>query len=193
MDEILNFWFDYEHEKAPIYNRKIWWVKDQKVDNILREKFGLLREKAIKGELDDCLELPKGTLAYIILIDQFSRNLFRDTPKMFEYDALALSAAKRALKQGLDKTLTLTERVFMYLPLEHSENMNDQNESVALFEQLLNETPEQYKSIAALFLNYARDHRLIIEKFQRFPHRNKTLSRESTSAEIEFLASHPGY
>lgn len=193
MDEVLNFWFDYKNEKAPIYNRNLWWLKDEKVDNTIREKFGPLREKATRGELDNWLESPQGTLAYIILIDQFSRNLFRNSPLMFKYDGLALKVAKESIKKGVDTKLTLTERVFMYLPLEHSESMSDQNESVALFEKLLQETPVEYKELAESFLNYAKDHLQIIETFKRFPHRNKILSRESTAAEHEFLKSHAGY
>lgn len=193
MDEVLNFWFDYKNETATIYNRNLWWLKDEKTDNTIREKFGLLREKAIRGELDNWLESPQGALAYIILIDQFSRNLFRNSPLMFKYDGLALKVAKESIKKGVDTKLTLTERVFMYLPLEHSESMSDQNESVALFEKLLQETPVAYKELAESFLNYAKDHQQIIEKFKRFPHRNKILSRESTVAEHEFLKSHAGY
>ena len=193
MDEILNFWFDYEHEKAPIYNRNLWWLKDEKIDNTIRKQFALRREQAIQGELNNWLKSSKGTLAYIILIDQFSRNLFRNTPHMFEHDTLALNAAKAAIEQGLDKKLTLTERVFIYLPFEHSENIDDQEKSVALYEKLFLETAAEYKNIAQIFLSYAEDHHQIIQKFQRFPHRNKILSRESTRAEIEFLESHPGY
>lgn len=193
MDELLNFWFDYKNEKDVIYNRKLWWVKDNKIDGFIRDRFGALRESVINDKVENWLKSPKHTLVYIILLDQFSRNIFRNTPQMFEYDPLALKVAKEAIKQGTDQALTLTERVFIYLPLEHSENIIDQNKSVDLFEKLFHETPAAYKHIAASFLKYAKDHQYIIKQFNRFPHRNKILLRNSTAAELSFLEEHKGY
>lgn len=193
MEQLLDFWFDYTYETDPLYNRDMWWTKNEKTDKEIQLQFGALREQAIKGELNAWLDTPKGTLAYVILIDQFSRNLFRNDPQMVQNDPLALMAAKHAIAKGYDRTLSLTERVFIYMPFEHSENINDQNKSVALFEKLYEDTPDAQKGIAENFVKYAKDHRDIIQKFNRFPHRNKILNRKDTPEETEFLKTHKGY
>jgi uncharacterized protein (DUF924 family) len=193
IQKILNYWFDYENQTASLYDRDIWWKKNEAIDDEIRKQFLPLRKKAIEGELNNWLNTSKGTLAYVILIDQFSRNMFRNSAQMYQYDELALKASKMAIKNGIDKKLSLIERVFLYLPLEHSENQNDQNQSVALFENLYEQTPNETKELAGKYLRYATEHQDIINKFNRFPHRNKILSRESSALEIDYLQSHPGY
>tara|TARA_R110002110_G_scaffold33533_2_gene114888 strand:+ start:3483 stop:4067 length:585 start_codon:yes stop_codon:yes gene_type:complete len=193
VNEVLNFWFDYENNPDPLYNRTIWWQKNEHTDNIIREKFANLNYQATSGQLDSWLASPKSTLAFIILIDQFSRNLYRNTPKMFAHDSLALNAAKNIVASSKDKILTLTERVFLYLPFEHSENFNDQEMSIALYQRLVDETPEAHKKTAEAFLSFAQAHYDIIEKFGRYPHRNKILSRDSTADEIDFMKTHQGF
>lgn len=193
IQKVLQFWFDANHHSEPLYNRDIWWAKDQKWDTEIREQFGQLRRQAIQGDLKHWLNTPQGTLAYIILIDQFSRNMYRDKPAMYQYDGLALKAAKLAIEKKYDEALTLTQRVFMYLPLEHAENLQAQEQSLSLFKQLYKDTPEGYKDIAQNYLNYAIAHHEIISKFNRFPHRNKILDRESSPEEIAFLKEHKGF
>lgn len=193
MKAILDFWFDYSNHPEPFYNRAQWWEKNATFDNLIREKFADTRKQAINGELDDWLQTPKGTLAYIILIDQFSRNLFRGSKEMYQYDYLALNAAKRAIEQGFDKSLSFIERVFIYLPFEHSEQIEDQKESVKLFSQLAKEVPSEFKPQAEQYLSYAKDHFDVIDQFQRFPHRNTILGRTTTEEEAKFLEKHPGY
>jgi uncharacterized protein (DUF924 family) len=193
IDTILDYWFDYQNHPESLYNRGFWWEKNANTDSFIKNKFGKIREQAIIGDLNDWLNSPKGTLAYMILIDQFSRNIYRDTPQMFQYDELASAAAKHAIENEMDKQLSLTERVFLYLPFEHSENLNDQNFSVSLFEKLYEETQHNEKEIANNFLNFAKKHREIIEKFNRFPHRNKILSRETTPDEETYLRTYPGF
>lgn len=193
IDEILNYWFDYYNHSEPLYNRELWWEKNDKTDYFIKNKFDEIRKKAIKGELDHWLNSSRGMLAYVILIDQFSRNIYRNTPEMFQNDELARTVVRKGIRNGDDKKLTLTERVFFYLPLEHSEDLNDQSQSILLFEKLYDETPNNEKSIAENFLNYAKQHQKIISKFKRFPHRNKILKRESTLEEILYLEIHPGF
>lgn len=117
IETILKFWFDPDNNQQPLYNRAKWWQKSDKTDQFIINKFSDIRMQATQGALDHWLETPKGTLAYIILIDQFSRNIFRDTSAMYEYDNLALHAAKVAVGQEHDKSLSLTHRVYIYICL----------------------------------------------------------------------------
>lgn len=187
IEQVLDFWFDYSHHHQVLYNRAQWWQKGKVFDEMIRQKFAELRQQALEGKLNTWLATPRGALAYIILIDQFSRNLFRETPLMYQYDNLALAAAHQAINNQFDKALSLTERVFLYMPFEHSEQISDQKKSVQLFEALLMETPTEVKPIAESYLWHAKEHYSAIEKFHRFPYRNKILGRNSTSEEIEFL------
>lgn len=193
VNEILTFWFDYQSNPQDIFNRALWWQKDKQTDEMIEKRFASRREEAIHGKLDDWLEEPKSLLAYIILIDQFSINLKRNTPEMFEHDELGIKAAKKAVDKQFDQSLKLVERVFVYLPFEHSENLSHQKKSVSLFEQLVKDTPQEHQPIAKSFLDYAKDHHDIIEKFGRFPHRNPILGRESTAEELTFMQSHGGF
>ncbi len=193
IETVLDFWFDYVHHPAPLFERKLWWEKNPKFDDAIRQQFSTLRDDAIVGKLNSWLQTPKGTLAYIILIDQFSRNLFRNTPQMYEHDALALQAASHAIKQGFDQQLSLIERVFLYLPFEHAENLQSQQQSLKLFEQLAEEAPLDVKSLANKHLKYAKDHYDVIKRFNRFPHRNVILERTSTEEEKQFLETHKGW
>lgn len=191
--KVLDNWFEYDHNHVPLFENEVWWVKSKEVDDTIRFQYKDLHKQAIQGGLKDWLDTPRGTLAYVILIDQFSRNMYRNSPKAYAYDQLALTVAKDAIKKGEDQKLSLTERVFLYMPLEHSENVDDQNQSVALFEKLYQDTPKDYQPLAAKFLKYAKEHQKIIQQFNRFPHRNKVLSRKSTPEEVAFLKVHPGF
>lgn len=193
IDKVVLNWFEYENNPKILFNRDIWWTKNKEVDDTIRTQYQDLSEEAVQGKLDQWLESPLGALAFIILIDQFSRNMHRDSPKMYENDYLALTAAKEAISRGYDKRLNLTERVFLYLPLEHSENLEDQNQSVALFEQLYQDTPSELKPIAQNYLNFAKAHQKVIKEFNRFPTRNKILSRESTPQEKAYLKTNPAF
>ena len=134
-------------------------------------------QKAIKGELDPLSETPEGSLALVIILDQFPRNMYRGTPQAFASDAKALKVAKEAVEKKFDRDLLPMQRMFLYLPFEHSENIDDQEQSVKFFENLGDE----------LALKYAIEHRDAITQFGRFPHRNAILGRESTPEELRFL------
>ena len=174
--EILDFWFV---ETSPVQ----WFQKSDVFDDMVRERFLPLYNMAKDGLCDSWMTDADGHLALIILLDQFPRNMFRGMPQAFETDARALEVARKAISLGLDQVLTQIKRRFIYLPFEHSENMEDQEKSVELFETMKEEDPLGYE--------YAIRHLRIIEQFGRFPHRNEILGRKSTDAEIEYL-SQPG-
>lgn len=192
-EAVLAFWFGDGADDAAILAEKsaIWFTKDPAIDAAIRERFGGLREAVIGAQLDGWLATPRGGLALIVLIDQFSRNLFRDDARAFEHDALARSWTERMLDSGADRELRLVERVFAYLPLEHSESIADQDRCVALFGALRDTAPPVLHEAFTTFLDFARRHREIIARFGRFPHRNAVLGRVSTDAEVAFLAE-PG-
>ncbi|MBK8738180.1 MAG: DUF924 domain-containing protein [Betaproteobacteria bacterium] len=178
---ILDFWYlppgDPRHHKS----RPEWFRKDAAFDLLIRQRFGAQIEQALVGGFLVWDSEPRGALARIILLDQFTRNAFRDTPRAFAGDPLALAAALALVGTGSDRRLTPVERWFVYLPLEHAEDMAMQERSVALFLALAAE-PEMEGIV-----EYAVRHRDIIARFGRFPHRNRILGRASTPEEEEFL------
>jgi uncharacterized protein (DUF924 family) len=166
-DEVLAFWFS---------DPARWWKKDPAFDAEIRSRFLALHEAIDRGERETWLDTARGTLAYVVVLDQFSRNVFRGTARMFASDARARTAARGALGRGDDAALSPEQRTFLFMPLMHSEDVADQDRSVALFAQAM---PEQ--------LRFAEQHRDIVRRFGRFPHRNALLGRPSTPEEIEFL------
>jgi len=175
-DKILSFWFG-----EPLEMRKVWFAKDPAFDAEIRSRFLNTYEQAAADQLDAWSNSPKSCLALIIVLDQFPRNLFRGEARSFATDAKALKIAKSAIAQNFDQQVPPLQRFFFYLPLEHSENLDDQNESVRRFQAFEN-SPELRQTY-----DYAVRHRAVIQQFGRFPHRNRMLDRSSTSAEIEFL------
>jgi uncharacterized protein (DUF924 family) len=182
--DVLDFWFGAPGAPGAGKPRDFWFRKSSDTDALIRERFGMLVEAALRGELDDWSQSPRGTLALIIVLDQFTRNIHRDTPRAFSGDAAALAHARRLVERGDDLALPLVERWFAYMPFEHSESLHDQGESVRLFEQLAAQGLESP-------LPWARAHFDVIRRFGRFPHRNEILGRASTPEELEFL-SQPG-
>lgn len=138
-------------------------------------------------ELESLKETSQGSLAAIILFDQFPRNCFRGMPESFQYDQLALSLSKYAIAKGFEKEYNDFERAFLYLPFEHSESLEEQKTSEEKFSQLHSSSKEIYKTFTKMFLDYSVSHRETIERFGRFPHRNAILGRESTPEELEYL------
>jgi uncharacterized protein (DUF924 family) len=165
---VLEFWFRGDAE------REEWFRKDPSFDDEIRARFLSLYEEAARGALAAWRASPRACLALIVVLDQFPRNMFRDTARAFATDALALDAARHAVACGHDRALRGVERTFVYLPFEHSENLADQERALELFEGNPN-------------FEWARRHWEIIRRFGRFPHRNAVLGRQSTPAEIEFL------
>lgn len=170
MDEVLEFWFA---------DPSRWWRKDPAFDDEIRARFEALHEEIDRGEHEDWCAAPRGALAYVIVLDQFSRNMFRGTARMFASDARALAAARAAIGRGDDRQLAPAEQTFLYMPFMHSEDLADQERAVELFRAHGDEA------------SYAVRHRDIIRRFGRFPHRNELLGRASTPEELAFLTE-PG-
>lgn len=190
---ILDFWFGDGKDDAAVATEraKLWWIKRDDTDSAVRERFSAVVDKAARREFDAWAASPQGRLALIILTDQFPRNMYRNTPEAFAFDALARTWCKEGLRNKVHEALRPIERVFFYLPLEHSESLDDQDRSVALFRELVDSVGEPGRDVFAGFLDYARRHREVIARFGRFPHRNHILGRESTVEEIAFL-NEPG-
>ena len=169
-ESILEFWFS---ELSP----KQWWSKDEALDALIARRYGELLARAARCELFDWRGSPRGRLAEVIVLDQFPRQIHRDRAEAFACDPLALALAQEAVARGDDQALTPIERVFLYLPYMHSESPAIQQVSVALYER--NGLPDN--------LDFARRHKAIIDRFQRYPHRNAILGRPSTPTEIAFL------
>ena len=174
IDEILNFWFD---ELTP----KDWFRKDEALDSTIASRFGALYHELREGVPASWLDTPQGYLAAILVLDQFPRNMFRDDARAFATDEEALALAKRAIAEGLDQELTRDERVFLYMPFQHSEDRHDQARAIALYAML--GKPSN--------LDFALRHQEVVDRFDRFPHRNVILGRPSTEEEKKFLTE-PG-
>lgn len=179
VDQILDFWFrpDESYGKPPL----VWFAKNPEFDEALRTRFRTDYELAATGKLNCWQTSPQSCLALILLLDQFPRNFFRGQAKAFATDPQAIAVAKHALTNGFDRQLPYAQRWFVYLPFEHSENLDEQRRSVELFQQL-REDPASAQPLA-----FAIRHLGIIECFGRFPHRNPILGRTTTPEEAEFL------
>jgi uncharacterized protein (DUF924 family) len=189
IEDVLDFWFGELNElgcSSPEH-RKRWWTKSDAVDEAIKAHFFSDYEAIVAGDREAWRNTARGTLAYIIVLDQFSRNMFRGTPDMFAADELAREACCEGLDAGFDAELEFDERVFFYLPLEHSESLGDHQRCLEIFTGLLDRAPEPLKADAKNYLDYAKGHQAIVERFGRYPHRNQTLGRASTLEEVEFL------
>ncbi len=179
--DIVSFWFSAEVQP-------FWFMKDKDFDQTIRQRFEKAYNEAavkFKDGIPDGITGGQEALAFVIVFDQFSRNMFRDTPKAFATDDLALRISKMAVQKGLERELpSSAHHNFLYMPFMHSEELRDQEEGIRLFSLL----PGNDQTIA-----YARQHRDIIGRFGRFPHRNKILGRMSTPEEAEFLREFPGF
>lgn len=180
-EEILSFWFGHPHDPDYGKPKPAWFMTNPTFDEEIRTHFLPTYELAATNQLDIWQNSPLSCLALIITLDQFPRNLFRGKPEAFATDEKALTIAKYALDQRYDQQMISVQRAFIYLPLEHSENLADQTRCVELFETLKTDP-----NTASMF-DYAIAHFNIIQKFGRFPHRNVILSRPSTPEELEFL------
>ena len=188
-DAILDFWFGGEQDDAAVASAQswLWWSKDAATDAEIRRRFEPAVQAAARGDLDDWVDTPRHRLALVLLCDQFPRNIYRDTPGAFAFDERARRLCRQALAAQEDAQLRPIERVFLYLPLEHSEDPGDQDEAVRLFEALVEAVPVARRAPFEGFLDFARRHRDVIRRFGRFPHRNRILQRPSTEEESEFL------
>lgn len=195
IEDVLQFWFGDDVATDPAATAKsrgaLWWGGDAQTDRAIDKQFGDLRRLAIAAELPDWMATARGRLAAIILVEQFSRNIHRGTQRAFAHDPHARNMCNDGLTRGDDTALAPLERVFFYLPLEHSELIRDQEHSVRLYEQLTREAGSELQALFESYADFARRHRDVIRRFGRFPHRNKILGRPSTAEEETFLAQ-PG-
>jgi len=175
-NKIIQFWFN---EIPPVQR----WKKDSEFDLLIASRFGVIHNEAEQGKLESWRSNALGSLAEIIILDQFSRNIYRETPKAFANDDLALKLAKDAIEKGYDQELDTEYLSFLYMPFMHSEKIEVHMEAVNLF----------YKPGMEEAYKYELKHKVIIEKFGRYPHRNKILGRKSTDEEIKFLKDIKNY
>jgi uncharacterized protein (DUF924 family) len=180
--EVLEFWFGTPETAATEAVITRWFRKDEAFDREIANRFGALIEQALEGGLQDWAWQPGPALGRVLLLDQFTRNAFRGTARSFAGDSLALAAARQMVAQGQDQALAPLQRVFVYMPFEHAESLEAQEEALRLFRRLSQEAPglESY-------CDYAERHHAIVARFGRFPHRNALLGRDSTAAELAFL------
>lgn len=189
-ERILRFWFG--ETPAETKERAVrWWKKDPAFDQEIRVEFEGDLHKALRGEFDHWLEEPAGAVAYVILLDQFSRNMYRDKAEAFAQDERALTATLQGIERGLDTLLPPMHRYFFYMPLMHAEDRAIQHRSVETFEKLALEKDTGFDGMLRGAADYARKHQEIVERFGRFPHRNSILERTTTAEEAAFLLT-PG-
>lgn len=188
----LHYWFgelDGAGMAAPQQHQR-WFGGEPDVDNYCREQFGTQVDAAVAGKLNHWAESDRGLVALVLLLDQFTRNIYRGTPQAFDGDARALALVQHAIAERRHLSLPLIHQVFVLIPYEHSEQLAVQKTGVALFDALVEraDCPE-----IRSFRNYAMAHCEVIERFGRFPHRNSILGRESTAEERDYLVTHGGF
>jgi uncharacterized protein (DUF924 family) len=192
IEAIHDYWFGELDEAglAAPDRHALWFTASEQTDQVCRARFGDLVEEALAGELDTWAEHDPGLIALVLLLDQFSRNIFRGTPRAFAGDERALALAQHAIETGHYQRFPAIHQVFLYMPLEHAEDLDVQEECVTLFGALAEVTgsPE-----VANFARYANAHRDVITRFGRFPHRNAILGRESRAEELAYLEQHGGF
>ena len=192
-EALLSTWFGHWSDDEPMPDGgppqyRIWWMKSDETDAMLRAKFADANAAAKRGELDHWCDTPGGTLALVLLLDQISRNIHRNTADMFAGDAAARTVVHRAIRLGLDQQMAPIHRYFLYMPLMHSEGLADHELATERFETLAAETSSLERSSCYRgAADYEQKHRAIVERFGRYPHRNTLLGRESTPEEEAFL------
>ena len=190
IDEILSFWFMEQTLSAPQIDGRMdtWFGEDPAFDEELAQKFTGDVEMASEGKLDHWAHEPRGRLALILLLDQFRRNIFRDSPEAFEKDKAALRLCVEGAMENKDKGLTPIHRVFFYMPLQHAESRKVQAKSRKIYQRLAEAVSPTNKETFETIAQFADLHADIVEQFGRFPHRNKLLKRENSPEEDEYLA-----
>ncbi|AMO94134.1 hypothetical protein CFter6_1426 [Collimonas fungivorans] len=186
---IREFWFGDSQDDVTAANRQagLWWGKNPDVDLQIRQRFETTLLAAENNQLADWENTPQGVVALVLLTDQFPRNMYRNTPRSFAFDTLARGFCRKGLQADFYAALRPIERIFLHLPLTHSELLQDQEQAVTLGAALVAQVAASQKECFAGYLSFAIRHRDIIARFGRFPHRNQILQRQSTPAELEFL------
>ena len=186
---VLDTWFkDEETGRMDLPQLKRWFMGGKQLDAYLKATYSETLAAAANGELNHWLDDAHTTLALIVILDQFNRNMNRGTAQAFALDAKALAASQQALDRGYTSHYTVTQKMFCYMPFEHDESRESQKTAVALFQQLKNDAPEDYAEFADRALASAIEHQEIVEQFGRYPHRNKVLGRANTDKEEQWLS-----
>lgn len=194
--EILSYWFDTDNEgnTSPRSDQQInsdqsalWWKKDSATDADIYQRFEPTLKALLRGQFNDWLADAEGRLAAIIVLDQFSRNMYRNSALSYTQDSLALHWCLEGIRLGHDKQLRPIQRVFFYMPLEHAESSQMQSLCLEKFQQLKADSPESFQAAASGFIDFAQRHKDIVDRFGHFPHRNDILGRKSSDEEVEFL------
>lgn len=190
--DILEYWFgDAANSKAEdlkdYFQR--WFQGSKELDKEIESRFGKAVKQAVADDLATWENTAEGKLALIILLDQFTRNVYRGTDKAFAYDVKALRLCQNLIESGADKDLSWAERGFTYMPMQHTEDATVQQQGIKAYIGLVEDTPDDLKKVVTGFLLSAREHKSIVDKFGRFPHRNKVMERESTDEELIYLAT----
>lgn len=188
-EKITDFWFgDIEHTIVPSEDQaRLWFGEDPKVDHYIADEFGDDLEKAKAGEYNDWIQHPRGQLGMILLLDQFSRHIYRSNPKSYQQDSQALKICMAGLEHENEHDLSLIERVFYYFPMIHAESLITQTQSLSAYQLLAELSFSETRILYDSFLKFANHHYTIIEQFGRFPQRNAILGRKSTLEEQQYL------
>lgn len=190
IDAILAFWFKERDLSAPQIDHRmdVWFSEDPVLDAEIEREFAADVERASEGQLNHWAHKPRGRLALILLLDQFRRNIYRNTVKAFEMDKAALKLCVEGAMAKKDQGLEPIERVFFYMPLQHAESRKVQSKACELYSKLAETVSPTYRETFSTIVQFAELHRDIIDQFGRFPHRNKLLGRKNTSEEDQYLA-----
>ena len=188
--DVLSFWFEDAAKSPEALRRRgaVWFHSDPAFDRECAARFAATLEDAARGGLDDWAGTPQGRLALVIVLDQMPRNIHRGSPAAFMHDGEAAAHCMAAIGSGQDRLLDPVERIFLYMPLQHAEDLDLQRRSVEQFESLASEAGDAWRDYFSENVRYARLHHDIVERFGRFPHRNRILGRESTEEELRYLA-----
>jgi uncharacterized protein (DUF924 family) len=192
VEDIHQFWFGPLDEAglAAARQHALWFSASEETDAAIATRFGAVVQQALDGDLGDWADSDSGLIALVVVLDQFTRNMYRGTPGAFAGDAAALQLARQAIRSNRHRSLPVIHRVFLYMPLEHSENLATQQECVRLFSALAEETGA---ASVTDFTRYAAAHRDVIARFGRFPHRNTILGRTSSAEEMAYMDTHGGF
>ena len=192
-DDILAFWFGdiANGDVVDDSKRSMWFNGTPELDQDITERFLTRYQQGLAGKLAHWQSEPKGSLALVVLLDQFPLNMFRRSARAFESEDAAVAACRHAIERHQDSELAFVERSFLYMPLMHAESADLQAASVQHYTKLVEDAPEPLRETAKYTLSFAQGHHDIVAKFGRFPHRNTVLARESTAEEIAFLNENP--
>ncbi|MYD45589.1 MAG: DUF924 domain-containing protein [Gammaproteobacteria bacterium] len=188
-EQVLDYWFDgAEQDLEQLHARsKIWYSISTERDEEIKTEFGALLQQIVTGQRQDWTETSSGVLALVLVLDQFTRQIFRKKPQAFVHDEQAIAIAYSGISHGLDQEMTVPGRLFFYHPFQHSEKLKDQEFGIHIVQNLRSVCDEQWHKYVDESLRYFEEHYEIVRRFGRFPHRNEILERRSTPEELEFL------